>query len=149
MPKLIVPLFDIIKSWFPQGEQTEEVRVVFDSLAEQKPNILREKSKVHEYSTRDFEAAWRVVFVRRLPTFHKAHTVFFWPAMNSTNAFFLTGDNTCSCFKPFLLSCRSHGATYLSLFHFQSVAAAAAVRRLVQDDSRKQGVCSLSPGYTP
>lgn len=95
-----------------------------------------------------FEASGHVVLVQRRPTFNKAHGVFFWPPMNPIDACFLTGDNTCYCFMPLLSLAGAEKAAYLFLFHFQS-GAAAAVRRLVQDNSRKQGVCSPSPGYTP
>lgn len=47
------------------------------------------------------KAACLVVLVERCPTFNKVHVVFSWPPMNSMDAFFLTGDNICYCFRPF------------------------------------------------
>lgn len=107
-----------------------------------------EKNKVHEFYRRELESSLPCCFGRTMSNIQQGACCVFLTSDELNECIFPHRRQHLLLLQAISLSCRSHKATNLFLFHFQS-AAGAAVSRLVQDNSRKQGVCSLSPGYTP
>lgn len=141
----------LISTTLWEGEPTEEVKVDSDSREVLAGGREAKHIDRNNQSTRTFQEGFlkqlAVLFWSNDVQHSTKHTLCFSDLGRTGWMHFSSQETTCVIASGLFLSPATK-ATYLFQFHFQS-GAAAAVRRLVQDNSRKQGVCSPSPGLHP